>query len=129
LGDAGKAAEAYKLVVDRYPYSERINDAIEREFALAESMLEGKKTKVLGMEIMPAQDVAAELYEHIVQNAPYGPYGAVAQYRLADAQLAVGNFEEAERAYQAVIDEYTVHSDAIKNHVLQQRVRAVLPGC
>lgn len=106
LDDVGKAAEAFKTVVDRYPYSNRINDAIEQEYQIAEAMMEGKKTKVLGMAIMPAEDEAADLYKHVLRNAPYGPYGAAAQYRLGDAELKMGNFEEAERAYKAVIDEY-----------------------
>ncbi|MCA9396709.1 MAG: tetratricopeptide repeat protein [Candidatus Omnitrophica bacterium] len=104
--DVAKAAEAFRTVVDRYPYSNRINDAIEKEYQIAEAMMEGKKTKVLGMAILPAEDEAADLYRHILRNAPYGPYGAAAQFRLGDAELKLGNFEEAERAYKAVIDEY-----------------------
>jgi outer membrane protein assembly factor BamD len=106
MGDIGKASEAFKNMIDRYPYSERLNDAVEHQFELAEAMLDGKKTKFLGMAILPAQDTAAELYQHIVRSAPYGPYGAVAQYRLGDAYTALAQYEEAERAYQAVIDEY-----------------------
>lgn len=106
MGDIGKAAAAFKDMIDRYPYSERLNDAVEHQFELAEAMLDGKKTKFLGMAILPAQDTAAELYQHIVRSAPYGPYGAVAQYRLGDAHTALGNYEDADRAYQAVIDEY-----------------------
>ncbi|MFT5207717.1 MAG: outer membrane protein assembly factor BamD [Candidatus Omnitrophota bacterium] len=106
MDNAGKAADAYRVLTDRYPYSERLNDATEREFELAEKMMAGKKTRVLGLEIMPAKDVAANLYEHIVKVAPYGPYGAVAQYRLGDAELETGNFDEAQVAYQTTIDEY-----------------------
>lgn len=112
--DIGKAAEAFKTLVDRYPYSERLNDAIEHEYELAEAMLDGKKTKFLGMAIMPAQDIAVDLYRHIVRNAPFGPFGAVSQFRLGDAEMAVGNAEEAERAYQAVIDDYPSSEYAAK---------------
>ncbi|MBF0253821.1 MAG: outer membrane protein assembly factor BamD [Candidatus Omnitrophica bacterium] len=105
-GDVSKAAAAFKALVDKYPYSERLNDAVEHEYELAEAMMGGKKSKFLGMEIMPAQDLAADLYRHIVRTAPYGPYGVLAQYRLGDAEMAFGNFDEARRAYQAVIDEY-----------------------
>lgn len=114
MNDIGKASEAFRNMIDRYPYSERLNDAVEHEFELAEAMLEGKKSKFLGMAIVPAQDTAAELYQHIVHAAPYGPYGAVAQYRLGDAYTALANFDEAERAYQAVIDEYPASEYAPK---------------
>lgn len=106
IGDIGKASEAFSTLVDRYPYSPRVSDAVEHEYELAEAMLDGKKTKFLGMAIMPAQDTAANLYKHIVKSAPYGPYGVKAQYRLGDAYLALGDLEEAEKAFQAVVDEY-----------------------
>lgn len=112
--DIGKAAEAFRTLVDRYPYSPRVTDAIEHEFELAEAMLEGKKTKFLGMAIIPAQDTAAELYKHIVKSAPYGPHGVMAQYRLGEAYLALGNLEEADRAFQAVLDNYPNSDYAMK---------------
>ena len=34
MGDIGKASEAFKNMIDRYPYSERLNDAVEHEFEL-----------------------------------------------------------------------------------------------
>ena len=106
MGDVGKAAEAFKILIDRYPYSDRLNDAVEHEYELAEAMLDGKKTRFLGMEIIPAEDTASDLFRHIVRSAPYGPYGALAQYRVGDSELAQGNFDEAEKAYQLVIDNY-----------------------
>lgn len=113
-GDIGKAAEAFGIVIDRYPYSNRVTDAIEHEFELAEAMLEGKKTKFLGVAIMPAQDTAATLYKHIVKSAPYGPFGAQAQLRLGDAYVALGDLAEAEKAYQKVVDEYPTSEYAPK---------------
>jgi len=113
-GDIGKAADAFGIVIDRYPYSNRVVDSIEHEFELAEAMLEGKKTKFLGVAIMPAQDTAVTLYKHIVKSAPYGPFGARAQFRLGDAELALGDLAEAEKAYQKVIDEYPTSEYAPK---------------
>jgi outer membrane assembly lipoprotein YfiO len=106
LGDLGRAAEAFRTLVDRYPYSNRVTDAIEHEYELAEAMLDGKRTKFLGMAIMPAQDTAVDLYKHIVKSAPYGPFGVKAQYRLGDAYIALGEFDLAQAAYQSVIDNY-----------------------
>jgi outer membrane assembly lipoprotein YfiO len=114
MSDIGKAASAFREMIDKYPYSERLNDAVEHEYELAEAMLEGKKTKFLGVAIMPAQDTAVELYQHIVKSAPYGSYGAAAQYRLGDAYTALTNYEEADRAYQAVLDEYPTSEYASK---------------
>ena len=95
IGDIGRASDAFRVLVDRYPYSERVNDAIEHEFELAE-----------GMHIMPAVDTAVQLYRHIVKAAPYGPYGAKAQFRMGEAHTRLGELDQAERAFQAVIDNY-----------------------
>jgi len=112
--DVGKAAEAFKVLVDRYPYSERVSEAIRHEYELAELMFGGRKTKVLGMEVMPAVDTAIQHFQHIVETAPFGEYGVKAQYRIGDAHLALGNYDDAERAFQAVIDEYPNSEHATK---------------
>jgi outer membrane protein assembly factor BamD len=106
MEDIGKASDAYQILVDRYPYSDRLGEAIEREFEIAEAMMAGQKTKILGMDVMPAQSKAVELYQHIVRSAPYGPYGARAQYRLGDALVVMGELDLARKAYQDVIDNY-----------------------
>jgi len=128
MDESAKAAEHFQLLVDRYPYSDRINEAIAEEFEIAESLLGGEKTKILGMAIMPAQDTAVELYRHIVKNAPYGPHGAAAQFRLADAHLSIGDFDEATQAYQAVIDEYpnSEYVDKAKFRIAKVSYKAAL---
>jgi len=47
LEDIGKAADAFQLVVVRYPYSDRLNNAVEHEFELAEAMLSGGKASFI----------------------------------------------------------------------------------
>lgn len=106
LQDYGKAASAYQVLVDRYPYSERIEDAIEREFNIATLFLSGEKEKIIGLAILPATMRAREIFNHIIKSAPYGPYGDLAYYKLGESYKATGEYEEARKTFQALIDEY-----------------------
>ena len=47
-----------------------------------------------------------ELYQHIVKNAPFGTYGDQAQFKIGDLYKAQGAYEESQKAYQVLVDEY-----------------------
>ncbi|MBI4433029.1 MAG: outer membrane protein assembly factor BamD [Candidatus Omnitrophica bacterium] len=104
--DLSKAADAYQKLVDRYPYSDRIKDAMKREFEIADDFASGGKVKLLGVPALPGQQKAVELYKHIVKNAPYGTFGDQAQFKLGELYASQGEYAEAQKAYQAVIDEH-----------------------
>lgn len=104
--DLAKAADSYQKLIDRYPYSDRIKDAVKREFEIANQFASGTKIKVIGVPVLPGAEKALELYRHIVKNAPFGSYGAEAQFRIGELYKAMAEYEEAQKAYQAVVDEY-----------------------
>ena len=104
--EPAKAADAYQKLVDRYPYSDRIKDAIQREFEIANEFATGGKVKMLGMAVLPGQDKAVELYNHIIKNAPFGTFGDQAQFKLGELYKSQGEFELAQKAFQTVADEY-----------------------
>ncbi len=104
--DLAKAADAYQKLVDRYPYSDRIKDAVKREFDIANQFALGEKMKVLGIPVLSGQEKAIELYKHIVKNAPFGSYGPEAQFQIGEVYKAQGEYEEAQKAFQTVVVEY-----------------------
>lgn len=104
--DLAKAADAYQKLIDRYPYSDRIKDAIKKEFEIANEFASGTRMKVWGIPALSGQDKAIELYKHIVTSAPFGINGADAQYAIGEVYKKMGDFEEAQKAYQAVVDNY-----------------------
>lgn len=101
------AFSAYKQVVEIYPFSGRFKDSIEREFAVAEALFSGEKMRLLGPVKVVGMDKAIEIYEHIVQHAPYGEYGDKAQFRLGDSYIRQKRYEEANRAFQKMTEEYS----------------------
>ncbi|MBI4115862.1 MAG: outer membrane protein assembly factor BamD [Candidatus Omnitrophica bacterium] len=112
MGDYYKAFRSYRDLLQRYPQSERMSDAIEKEFRIGNLFLSGRKAKVLGLEILPSAPRAVEVFEHIVEAAPYSKYGDQAQFHLGLAHKKANQFEESIQAFQSVIDQYP-HSELI----------------
>lgn len=106
MGVPSKGFSAYKKLVEIYPFSLRFKDAIEREFQIAEDFFGGQKIKLVGPVKVPALDKAIEIYQHVVDQAPYGEYAAHAQLRLGECYIRQHRYEEANRAFQRVADEY-----------------------
>ena len=106
LNKTAEAYAAYKKVVEVYPFSRRFKDAIEREFAIAEGFFSGKRLRLIGPVGLPSLDKAIEIYQHVVDQAPFSEYGARAQFRLGESFRKQQRFEEASRAFQKVVDEY-----------------------
>ena len=106
LGDFYKAFRAYRDLIQRYPQTERMVEAIEREFRIGNLFLSGSKAKVMGLAILPSGPRAIEVFKHIVEAAPYGEYGEKAQFHLGLAYKKVNQFEEAIQAFQTLIDQY-----------------------
>ena len=66
----------------------------------------GKRLRLLGPVSFPSLDKSIEIYQHIVDQAPYGDYGARAQFRLGECYRKEQRFEEASRAFQRVVSEF-----------------------
>jgi len=97
---------AYQKVVDKYPYSERRDSVIERQFKIGELYLEGKKEhKFLGIDIA-LQDPAITIFDKIVVNSPYGRLADLAQYKLGLAYMKRGYFNDAKKAFEKLLEEY-----------------------
>ena len=97
---------AYQTTIDKYPFNERVDEIIERQYKIGCTFLDGEKTKIMGMRILPAMDKASEILEQVVKNAPYGKYADVAQFKLGEAYMNQEFFEEAVMAYQKILDDY-----------------------
>ena len=98
----------YKQLVEIYPYSPRFKDAIGRSFAIGEAYANGQKFRPIQPVplAVPAYDKAVEIFEHIVTQAPYGDFGDRAQFRLAQTYRKMGQYGDAMKAFQKVIEDY-----------------------
>jgi outer membrane protein assembly factor BamD len=106
IEDYYQAFLAYQKTIERYPYTERVNEMIERQYKIGSMFLEGQRAKIMGMKILPAMDKAVEILSEVVENAPYGRYADLAQYKVGEAYKNQEFYEEAVLAYQKLIDDY-----------------------
>jgi len=104
-GNSYEAFLAYQKVIDKYPFSERIQEIIEREYKIGEGFMAGEKRKALGMTL-PVDNPAIEIFGKVVENSTYGPLAPKAQYKLGLVLKSLMRYYEAEDAFNKVISNY-----------------------
>lgn len=106
LGDYYRAFRAYRDLLTRYPQSDRVAEAVEREYRIGNLFLSGQKGKVMGVAILSAGPRAVEVFKHIVDAAPFSDYGDKARFQLGLAYKKTNQFEEAIQTFQGLIDQH-----------------------
>ncbi len=106
LGDSEKAFEAFGKYLSKYPRGEDFDVALENQFSLASSFLEGERRKVFGVKTFPSMQKAADMFGKILKNAPYSKWAALSQYNIGRALEKQTKYDEAVAAYQKTVDSY-----------------------
>ncbi len=96
---------AYQKVVDKYPFSERIQEIIERQYQIGELFMSGEKRKALGV-VLPVENPSIEIFTKVIENSTYGPLAPKAQYKLGLVLKELTRYFEAEDAFDKVISNY-----------------------
>ena len=104
-GNLYEAFQAFQKVIDKYPFSERIQEIIEREYKIGERFMSGEKRKALGV-VLPVDNPAIEIFGKVVDNSTYGPLAPKAQYQLGLVLKGLQRYYEAEDAFTKVISNY-----------------------
>jgi outer membrane protein assembly factor BamD (BamD/ComL family) len=105
IGNLYEAYKAYQKVIDKYPFSERIQEIIEREYKIGERFMAGEKRKAIGITL-PVENPAIEIFSKVIENSTYGPLAAKAQYKLGLVLKSLLRYYEAEEAFNKVISNY-----------------------
>ena len=106
LEDYYAAFKAYDKLTAHYPNSQQIGEAMEREYRIGNLFYSGKKRKLAGLEILPSLDKAIEIFLRVVEQAPYGSYGVLAQYKLGESYKKNGEYSRAKEAFEKLIEDY-----------------------
>ncbi len=106
MGDYKKAFEAYKKLITTYPQNRSYDEVVERLFKIGNAFLSGKKGRVLGLDILPSLPQAIQVFQFIVDQAPFSQYGADATFQLGLAQKQAGKFDDAVQTFQNLIDQH-----------------------
>jgi len=104
-GKLYEAYQNYQKVIDKYPFSERIQEIIEKEYKLAEKFMAGEKRKAFGV-VLPVENPAIEILGKVVENSSYGPLAASAQYKLGLVLKGLSRYYEAEEEFSKVVSRY-----------------------
>lgn len=104
-GNLYEAFLAYQKIIDKYPFSERIQEINEREYKIGEAFMSGVKRKAMGV-VLPVENPALEIFAKVVENSTYGPLAPKAQYKLGLVLKGVMRYFEAEEAFNKVMTNY-----------------------
>ncbi|MBI3009185.1 MAG: outer membrane protein assembly factor BamD [Candidatus Omnitrophica bacterium] len=105
-GEYYEAFKSYQKVIEEYPSTERVNEIIGREFKIANLFYEGKRRRVMGVLFIPTVDKAIDIFRKVIENAPYGEYADIAQYKIGLCHMKEKNYEEAKAEFEKLINEY-----------------------
>ena len=96
---AFEAFKAYQRVIDRYPFSDRAVDVVQKQYDIGLQMMEGEAKKNFVGGILGSSYNVVEVFRAVIKNAPYGPLAPQAQYKI-------GLYLQGERLYQEARDEF-----------------------
>jgi outer membrane assembly lipoprotein YfiO len=106
LDNPYEAFKAYQKVIDTYPYTELVDDVIEREYKIADAFFSGKKMKIIGKWQIPAKDKAIEIFKAVADNAPYGKYADLAKFKAGMSYKDIQDYNSAILMFKDLIDRY-----------------------
>ena len=105
-GKFSRAFDEYQLLMDHYAGNFPYEDVLDRQFAIAQTVMNKRKGKLLMFGGWKAPERAIPLFEKIVQNGPRGENAAHSQYLIGHAyelslqeDLAVGAYLTVQQRY------------------------------
>jgi outer membrane assembly lipoprotein YfiO len=93
-------------LLDTYPASPYYARALDLQYNMADSLLGGRKLKLIGIKFMDGTDEAVEMMFRIQQRAPGSPLAERSLRRTADYYFADGQFDLAADVYGAYAKSY-----------------------
>lgn len=109
-GDEFKAAQEFQQVVANYPDTDLYDDVIDNQYAIGDQLYEKGQVRLKRWwwfnRKRPLRR-AADVYEMVVENQPFTPEAAEAQYKIGLTHQARKNYYEAAYEYRRVIEDYS----------------------
>jgi len=101
-----EAYQAYQLVIDKYPFSERAAQIVGLEYNIANHLLENKGRSKWAQVVVGSDDRVIEIYRTIIKDAPYGKYAAISQYKIGLYLKEKGMYQEARDEFEKTMNDY-----------------------
>jgi len=101
-----EAYQAYQLVIDKYPFSERAAQIVGLEYNLANHLLENKGRSKWAQVVVGSDERVIEILRTVIKDAPYGKYAAIAQYKIGLFMKERGDYQEARDEFEKTMNDY-----------------------
>ena len=95
LGDKYAAFEAYQKIWDNHKSFKKLSTITKNQMTIADDFFKLKRYKL-----------SIEIYNKILENAPYSGYAAAAQYSVANALVKRENYYAAKEEFRKLIKNY-----------------------
>ncbi|MEY4385220.1 MAG: repeat containing protein [Verrucomicrobiota bacterium] len=117
-GNDERAFTEYQKVVEKYPRITLFQEVLQRQSAIADRYLAGKRFKLWGLvPLYRSMEKTEGMYEKIVRTGPYSDVAPQAQLKIGTAYEKMKNYPQAVKAYERAADRYSdrpaVAADAI----------------
>ncbi len=106
LEEYEQAYLAYQKAIETYPFTKRMEEMIEREYEIGNKFYAGERIKLWGIPTFPSIYKAIEIYQKVVDNAPYGKYAEQALYKIGECHKKAQDYQAARSAFQKLVDEH-----------------------
>jgi len=100
------AFQNYQKTVERYPYTKRLDEIVEREFNIAGILQNTEDPKLMDLELSLSLERSITVYDKVVENNPFGPLADKALYKLGECYRRGQKYKEAMEAYERIINDY-----------------------
>ncbi len=102
-----RAFREYQKVLEKYPRSDKVNEVLQRQYAIATRYLKGQWFKLWGyIPLFPSMERTAAMFESIVKNGAFSDVAPHAQLRVGAARERQKHYTEAVKAYETAADRY-----------------------
>ncbi|MBF0384528.1 MAG: outer membrane protein assembly factor BamD [Candidatus Omnitrophica bacterium] len=108
-----EAFKEYQLVIDKYPFSERSGEIVEKQYNLGLKLLDGKLGKSGFKDFMLGRDYdPIEILRAVIKNSPYSKYAPASQYKIGLYLLEKGLYQESRDEFEKLINDYPASEEA-----------------
>ncbi len=101
-----EAYQAYQLVIDKYPFSERAAQIVGLEYNIANHLLENKDRSKWAKVVIGSDEKVIEILRTVIKDAPYGKYAAISQYKIGLFYKEKGMYQEARDEFEKTMNDY-----------------------
>ncbi len=101
-----EAYQAYQLVIDKYPFSERAAQIVGLEYNIANHLLENKDRSKWAETVVGSDDRVIEILRTVIKDAPYGKFAAISQYKIGLYFKEKGMYQEARDEFEKTMNDY-----------------------